>query len=141
MTPEQIALVRSTWDKVVPIASTVATLFYDKLFELDPNVRSLFKSDMGEQKKKLLAMLGKAVAGLDQLDSLVPAVQELGVRHAKYGVKDEDYGTVASALLWTLEQGLGQSWNDEVKEAWTAAYTLLASNGVQPAIQPASGKA
>lgn len=126
MTPEQIALVRSSFTKVVPIKETAADLFYTRLFELDPSLRPLFKGDMKEQGLKLMTMIGTAVGGLDRLDSIVPAVQALGRRHAGYGVQDKHYDTVASALLWTLEQGLGAAFTPDVKSAWTSAYGVLA---------------
>jgi hemoglobin-like flavoprotein len=126
MTPEKIALVQSTWAKVVPIKDTAAELFYGKLFELDPSLRSLFKSDIREQGRKLMVMIGTAVGGLNNLGALVPAVKDLGRRHADYGVKAGDYNTVATALLWTLEKGLGDAFTPQVKEAWTETYTVLA---------------
>jgi hemoglobin-like flavoprotein len=126
MTPEQLVLVKESWAKVVPISETAAELFYGKLFELDPELKSLFKGDMTEQGRKLMAMINTAVNALDQLESIVPAVQDLGVRHVGYGVKDKDYDTVAEALIWTLGQGLGDAFTDEVKEAWVITYTVLA---------------
>ncbi len=126
MTAEQKLLVQTTFAKVVPIADTAAALFYGRLFEIDPALRPLFKGDLVEQGRKLMRMIGVAVNGLDRLDQIVPAVQQLGVRHVAYGVKDEHYATVAVALLWTLEQGLGADFTPEVRSAWTAAYTLLA---------------
>ncbi len=127
MTPEQITLVQESWSKVVPIADKAADLFYSKLFEMDPSLRRMFPDNMAEQKKKLLAMLGKAVGSLDNLEEIVPAVQDLGRRHAEYGVRFRHYGTAAGALLWTLERGLGPSWNPAVKAAWTEAYTILST--------------
>ncbi len=127
MTPENQALVRDSFAKIVPIAPQAAALFYDRLFELDPSLRPLFKGDMAEQGRKLMAMIGTAVASLDKLDTIVPAVQALGRRHAAYGVQDSQYGTVASALLWTLGQGLGAGFTPPVETAWTEAYTILAT--------------
>lgn len=126
MTPEQITLVRSSFARVLPIKETAADLFYTRLFELDPSLKPLFKGDMKEQGLKLMAMIGTAVAGLDRLDSIVPAVQAMGRRHSGYGVQDQHYETVASALLWTLEQGLGAAFTPDVKSAWTSAYGVLA---------------
>ena len=125
MTPEQIANVQTTWRAVVPIADKAADLFYDRLFEVDPKLRPLFPEELTEQKKKLMSMIGRVVAALNDLGSMVPAIQELGRKHVGYGVKDEDYGTVAAALLWTLEQGLEDAWTPVVKDSWVAAYTLL----------------
>jgi len=126
MTPEQIDLVKTSWAQVVPIAETAAKLFYGKLFDLDPSLKPLFKGDMAEQGRKLMSMVGTAVNGLDRLDLIVPAVKDLGVRHAAYGVQDEHYDTVGSALLWTLGQGLGEDFTPAVETAWAAVYQLLA---------------
>lgn len=127
MTPQQIELVKSSWTQIVPIQETAAGLFYGRLFELDPALKPMFKGDIKVQGHKLMTMLNTAVRGLDHLDALVPAVKALGRRHVTYGVKAEHYGTVATALLWTLEQGLGEDFTPEVREAWTEAYTVLAT--------------
>ena len=126
MTSEQKKLVQQTFQLVVPIKDKAAELFYGRLFEIDPTVRPLFKGDMKRQGGLLMAMIATAVKGLDSVEEIVPAVRDLGRRHASYGVRDEHYATVAAALLWTLEQGLGKAWTPEVKEAWTACYGLLA---------------
>jgi hemoglobin-like flavoprotein len=126
MTPQQITLVQSSFQKVVPIAGTAADLFYDRLFEIAPQVRPMFPEDMAEQKVKLMAMLGTAVANLHQLETILPAVKALGERHKGYGVTADHYAPVGAALLWTLEQGLGPEFTPDTREAWTAAYTALA---------------
>ena len=126
MTPKQIELVQGSWMKVTPIADTAAELFYGKLFSLDPALKPLFKSDMKEQGRKLMAMISTVVNGLTRIEAIVPAAQDLGRRHVKYGVKDKHYDTVAAALIWTLGQGLGESFTPETKEAWVAAYGVLA---------------
>lgn len=136
MTPEQIALVQGTWAKVIPIKEAAAELFYGRLFELDPALRPLFKGDIKEQGRKLMAMINVAVASLDRLDSIVPAVKDLGRRHTGYGVQPGHYTTVATALLWTLEKGLGDAFTPAVKEAWTQAYTVLASTMQSAAATP-----
>src|SRR5215216_5637091 len=122
MTPEQKDIVQSSFKKVAPIADTAAELFYNRLFELDPALKPLFKGDMKEQGRKLMKMIGMAVTGLDELGKLIPVIQDLGRRHITYGVKDDDYNTVAEALLWALEKGLGDDFTPEVKKAWTAVY-------------------
>ena len=125
MNQEQIELIQSSWQDVLPIADTAADLFYDRLFELDPALRDLFPEDMTEQKKKLFAMIGRAVSSLNDLDAIVPAIRELGAGHKENGVKPKDYETVGAALLWTLERGLGEGWSDELKDAWAAVYGVL----------------
>lgn len=127
MTPDQKTLVKDTWSKVVPIADTAASLFYGKLFEIDPSTQPLFKAaDMPEQRKKLMQAIGTVVAGLDNLAPLIPVLENLGRKHVAYGVADKQYDTVGAALLWTLEQGLGDAWTPPVKDAWIAAYTAVA---------------
>lgn len=127
LTEAQKTLVKDTWGSVVPISDKAAELFYGKLFELDPSVKPLFKGDMNEQGKKLMKTIGLAVNSLDNLDQLIPVVQDLGKRHVGYGVKPEHYTTVGGALLWTLEQGLGSAFTPPVKEAWTITYQTLAT--------------
>ena len=128
MTPAQIGLVRTTWEQVIPIADKAAQLFYGRLFELDPRLRQLFgRTDMAEQRKKLMQTLAVAVAALDKLETLRPALEALGKRHVDYGVEDHHYDLVGRALLWTLQQGLGDGYTRPVRDAWTKAYTTLAT--------------
>ena len=126
MTPKQVEIVQSTWALVVPIKDEAAAMFYAKLFEMDPSLSTLFKGDMKEQGRKLMAMITTAVNSLTRLETLVPAVQQLGKRHQGYGVVDAHYATVGGALLWTLEAGLGSAFTPEVKEAWATTYGVLA---------------
>lgn len=127
MTPEMIEHVQNSWEKVKPISETAATLFYGRLFELDPSLEKLFSGDMEEQGKKLMTMLGTAVAGLRNLEAIVPAVEALGKRHVSYGVEAAHYDTVGAALIWTLSQGLGEDFTDEVEAAWAETYNTLAT--------------
>ena len=127
LTNEEIQAVQSSWEKCVPIADKAAELFYGKLFELDPDLKPLFKGDMQEQGKKLMTMITVAVNGLNDLEKIVSAVKALGVRHVGYGVKDSHYDTVGSALIWTLGKGLGEEFTDALKAAWIKVYTLLAT--------------
>lgn len=126
MTPKQIALVQASWKRLQPVAPQAAELFYTRLFTLDPSLRRLFRGDMDAQGRKLMAMIGVAVGSLERLDSIIPGLQLLGRRHAGYGVQERHYETVGEALLWTLDQGLGEAFTAEVREAWATAYGLLA---------------
>jgi nitric oxide dioxygenase len=126
MTPKQIELVKSSFAKMAPVKDQAAALFYRRLFELDPDLRPLFRGDMAAQGAKLMAALGAVVASLDQLASVMPAVRELGRRHAAYGVRPEHYATVGEALMSTLEQGLGADFTPATRRAWTDAYASLA---------------
>ena len=127
MTPQQIDLVQSSFAKVAPIADAAAALFYGRLFELAPGVRPLFHGDMTDQGRKLMMTLGVVVNGLKNLDAIVPVAQALAVKHVGYGVQAADYAPVGEALLWTLQQGLGEAYTTEVEAAWTTAYTTLSS--------------
>jgi nitric oxide dioxygenase len=125
MTPDQIKLVQDSFAKVAPISQAAAVLFYDRLFEIAPSVKTMFPTDMTEQRKKLMATLAVVVNGLGNLASILPAASALAKRHVNYGAKPEHYPVVGAALLWTLEKGLGDAWTPEVAEAWTAAYATL----------------
>lgn len=138
MTPQQISLVKTSWQKVLPISDKAAELFYGKLFEMDPTLEPLFSGDMTAQGRKLMLMINTAVNSLDRLDAIVPAVQGLGKRHVAYGVKDEHYDTVAGALLWTLEAGLGDAFTPDVKDAWVQTYTILATTMKDAAAEEAA---
>jgi hemoglobin-like flavoprotein len=110
MTSKHKHLVQESWARVAPIAETAARLFYTRLFELDPELQRPFaKTDMHKQGNLLMQTLSFAVIGLDTPEKLLPAVQQLGQRYVGYGVQDSHYQTVGSALLWTLEQALGET--------------------------------
>ena len=126
MTREQILLVQHSWRQVLPIAHTVAEMFYAKLFALDPSLQALFTNDMREQRRKLMAIVGSVVSELSRLERILPAVQDLGRRHSGYGVQNAHYETVGVALLWALEQSLGDAFAPQVRAAWESAYGMLA---------------
>lgn len=127
MTPAQKTLVQQSFARVAPISEQAAAMFYGRLFELDPQLRPLFRGDMKEQGRKLMQMLAVAVNGLDRLEEIVPAVQALGRRHLGYGVQDSHYDTVGEVLLWTLQQGLGEAFTADTRQAWAEVYGLLAA--------------
>src|SRR5450432_3580838 len=114
MTPEQIVQVQQSFGKVAPIAEQAAAVFYSRLFEIAPEVKPLFRGDMKEQGRKLMATLAVVVNGLTNLEAILPAASALAKKHVTYGVKAEHYGPVGVALLWTLERGLGAEWTPEL---------------------------
>jgi nitric oxide dioxygenase len=136
MTPAQIRLVQESFE-LVP-AQAAASLFFDRLFEQAPQVRPLFTTDITAHGAKLMNMIGVAVRGLDNLETIVPAIRDLGVRHVRYGVRPEHYDTVGNVLLWTLDKGLGEVFTDEVRDAWAAAYGLLSSTMIEAAYSKAA---
>jgi hemoglobin-like flavoprotein len=125
MTPDQVKLVQQSFSHVAPIADQAAAIFYNRLFEVAPQVKAMFPADMTEQKKKLMATLAVVVNGLTDLPSILPAASALAKRHVAYGAKPDHYPVVGAALLWTLEKGLGSEWTPDVAGAWTAAYGTL----------------
>ena len=114
MTPDQIKLVQDSFAKVAPMSEQAAILFYDRLFEVAPQVKAMFPADLTEQRKKLMATLAVVVTGLSNLESILPAASALASRHVAYGARPEHYPVVGGALLWTLEKGLG----DEILAAY-----------------------
>lgn len=127
MTPKQKQLVQLSFVKMSPASDQVAAAFYRRLFELDPTIEPLFASaDMKEQGRKFMHMIAVAVKSLTRLEEIVPAVEEMGRRHATYGAVDDHYETMGEALLWALDQQLGEEFTPEVRKAWAAAYEALA---------------
>jgi hemoglobin-like flavoprotein len=127
VTSRQKALVQNSFASISPIVEDVAALFYRRLFELDPSLRTMFPDDLAPQQRKLGQMLTAAVKGLDRMEQLVPVVQDLGRRHIGYGVTESHYETVGAALMWTLKKGLGQAFTPELDDAWATVYGLLAT--------------
>jgi hemoglobin-like flavoprotein len=125
MTPDQVKAIQDSFQLVAPVSDQAAVLFYGRLFEIAPAVKPLFRGDMTEQGRKLMATLGVVVNSLGNLEAVLPAASALAKRHVDYGVKAEDYAPVGAALLWTLEQGLGEHWTPQLAQAWSAAYSLL----------------
>ncbi|MTH99834.1 globin family protein [Roseibium sp. RKSG952] len=133
MTPDQIQLVQSSFAKVKPIADDAASLFYGRLFEIAPEVKPFFKTDLRDQGRKLMATLGVVVNGLSDPETILPAARNLAVRHIDYGVRREHYAPVGAALLWTLEKGLGEAFDPETKSAWEEAYATIAGVMIEAA--------
>ncbi|MCL4871104.1 MAG: hemin receptor [Anaerolineae bacterium] len=136
MNKHDVLILQRSFGMVEPIAETAAALFYGRLFELDPSLRPLFKSDLKSQGEKLMSSLKLVVMGLDTPEKIVPAVRSLGQRHAGYGVQAQHYDTVGAALLWTLEKGLGEAYTREVESAWVGAFGLLSGLMQEAAQQP-----
>lgn len=133
MTPEQIALVQQSFRELLPISDQAAALFYRRLFDIAPEVKPMFRGDISEQGRKLMATLAVVVNGLTDLNAILPAASMLAKRHVSYGVKPSHYAPVGAALLWTLEAGLGRAWTPEHAAAWCAAYAILSGYMIEEA--------
>jgi hemoglobin-like flavoprotein len=125
LTRRECELVQASFAEIEPISNKVATLFYARLFQLNPLLRSLFKSDMEQQGLKFMETLAVAVVGLEDLDAIAPLVQALGRSHAAYGVQERDYETAREALMWALGEALGPAFESELRDAWRAAFEAL----------------
>ena len=126
MTPDQIARGQATYDKIAPIQVTAGALFYRRLFELNPELRQLFHTDIMAQSRKLMEMIALVVENLSQFDQMLPRVQQLGRAHVGYGARAEHYDTVGMALVWEIRQGLEEQFTPVDEQAWMAAYIMLA---------------
>jgi hemoglobin-like flavoprotein len=131
VTPAEVALVQASFRRIVPMAEQAGALFYARLFELDPALRSLFSGEMQDQGRKLMSTLARAVAALEETDTLLSAVRALGARHHGYGVLEEHYASVGAALIWTLKKGLGPEFTPAVASAWTNIYSHLATTMIE----------
>src|SRR6476620_10935846 len=126
ITDAQISLVQSSFGEVLPIAEAAGLLFYERVFTLAPGTRSMFGDDIGLQATRTMAAVKTAVDGLGDLDAVGPFLVRLGARHVRYGVRTEHFDVVGTALLWTLEQGLGERFTPAVRDAWVAAWDVIA---------------
>ena len=126
MTPDQIALVQATYSKLAPLHVTAGALFYHRLFELNPELRQLFRGDIMSQSRKLMTMIALVVENLSEFDRMLPQLQQLGRAHIGYGTRAEHYDTVGTALVWAIRQGLEEQFTPADQQAWMAAYTMLA---------------
>jgi len=127
MTLHKINLLKNSWKIAAENPEVVGALFYGRLMEQMTEYKSLFRrTNIPEQSRKLISMLSYIISRLDNLDnSIIEEVGKLAQRHVQYGVKIEHYTIVGPALLWTLEQGLGNLWNDELRDTWTECYAIL----------------
>jgi hemoglobin-like flavoprotein len=126
ITAAQVELVQSSFQRVLPIADVAGLLFYERIFTLAPEARALFGDDIALQASRTMAAIKTAVDGLDDIAQIAPFLIRLGARHVRYGVVPAHFDLVGGALLWTLEQGLGEAFTPEVHDAWAAAFTIIA---------------
>ncbi len=124
----QKMLIRLSFEALKPIVDEAGALFYNRMFAVDPSLKRLFRSTPEEQGRILMHVISMAVSSLDHIETLIPDLENLGARHVGYGVRDEHYDTVGVCLLWTLEQGLGEAFTDDVRDAWAVLYGMVAGS-------------
>ena len=127
MRKDQISLVQKSWQDIEAVSDQAATIFYARLFAIAPGTAELFAAtDMRSQRDKLMLTLKRIVAQLSEPEVGDLQLEELGRRHAAYGVRPEHYQLVGEALMWMLEQVLHPKFNAKLSAAWAATYTLVA---------------
>lgn len=137
MNQDAIILVQKSFKEVASIADDVGPMFYARLFETHPDLRVMFADDIRPQARKLVQMLAMVVNSLHRLEAIQPDVEHLARRHTLYGVVEADYLAVGDALIWTLEQGLGNAFTPQVKHAWVTAFETLSGVMIAAAEEPA----
>ncbi len=135
MTPDQVQIVRATFARILPVKAQAAAVFYRRLFQVAPSMRTMFKSDAKAQGAKLMAALSMVVMDLDRLEKMIPRIQDLARRHVDYGVIEPHYATFGQTLMWTLEKALGPAFTPAVRDAWSEAYGILAEAMIAAAKQ------
>jgi hemoglobin-like flavoprotein len=125
MTPEQIDLVRKSFDSIWPVRRKLADLFYSRFFELAPDTRRLFSDDMERQQLKLMDMIATIVGTLDKGEIFQSIISHSGRQHALFGAKPLHFAAFGDALIWGLEQQFGALFTPEMKEAWIKLYDAV----------------
>jgi hemoglobin-like flavoprotein len=133
VTPQQATLIHDSFAEIAPESELVAAIFYDRLFEIAPQIRPYFRDDMTEQRIKFMATLSMLLNSLSNLDIVLPAAGKLAKRHVNYGVIPEHYPIVGQALLWTIQRTLGLNWTSDIAAAWTEAYCMLSDHMISEA--------
>jgi hemoglobin-like flavoprotein len=136
LSAEEIVRVRSSFDMVFANATDMTTIFYDRVFELAPDFRSMFPADMSVLKQDFISKLAVLVGSLDHTTGLLAGADLLGRNHQGYGVKPEHYPVVGEALIWSLARGLGPHWTDEVEQAWRKVYGVIAQRMITVGASP-----
>jgi nitric oxide dioxygenase len=131
--PQDIALVRTTFDRTWAVAGDTADQFYRRLFEIAPHMRPMFPGDMRRQGSRFMAKLAVLVGSIDRPDQLAALAGALARQHVEYGVQASHYPMVGAALLWALERALGEDWTPEVAAAWTGVYEVLSACMIEEA--------
>ena len=135
MTPEQVDLIRTSFDAMYPMRRDIAELCYSRFFELAPDARSLFPSDMERQRIKLMDMIAALVASLDQRPLFQSLAANSGRHHARFGVQPWQYVAMGEALMWSLEHKFGASFTPELRESWRALYATVQIEMLRAAAQ------
>ena len=125
MTPEQIDLIRESFDAMWPMRRDIADLCYSRFFELAPDARDLFPGDMEQQRMKLMDMIAALVGSLDDRPLFQSLATYSGRKHARFGVQPSQYVALGEALMWSIESKFGGSFTPELRESWRALYATV----------------
>lgn len=136
-----VQLVQRTFAEVSRDPEMAAAYFYDELFRRAPETRAMFDADMDAQRATFMAALEAAVTGIEDAEALFSRIAEQGRRQVSYGVRPYHYAEVGEALIWALEQGLGDGFTDETREAWTRVYELISQVMIESSSEGPAPKA
>lgn len=135
MTPEQVKLIRTSFDSMWPVRDDIAKLCYGRFFELAPEAKALFKCDMERQRAKLMDMLAALVGSLDQQAIFQSIVTNSGRHHARFGVRPSQYDALGEALMWSFERKLGTSLTPDMLASWRVLYARVQTEMQKAAAQ------
>jgi hemoglobin-like flavoprotein len=133
MTPEQITLVQSSFERLGPDLPAVTARFYQEVFQRDPSLRPLFPSDMAELRVKFAQKLTEIVQAMPRLGELLAHTRALGARHVGYGVRATDYQTVGDSLIAAIAGVIGEDFDAATREAWELAFNIVAETMLEGA--------
>ncbi len=123
MTEREIELIHTSWEEVKPLATQFGEVFYYRLFEYAPHFRGLFtRGSLFSQQRKFVSWVNVLVANVGNLDRIASRVDKSAVRFIRYGVSKGHYGMIENVFLATLQQALGNEWDDELEAAWRNGY-------------------
>jgi len=126
LTIAQINLIRDSFDRMQPHVEFASMLFYDRLFEIAPELRGLFRADMAGQGMRFMSTMSVILQNLDDPEALGPYLERLAIGHGAYGVKPKHFRPMGQALIQTMRETLGSGFPEDAAAAWGAAYDHIA---------------
>lgn len=126
MTPDEVNLVRASFEMIEPRAAEAGLIFFEELFKLAPDRRRIFPVEMNNHRWKFFDMLSLLIKNLDRIGDVSDELMALGQRHQAYDVRPEDYQLFGHALMMMLDRLLGARLTVQVRAAWAALYDMFA---------------
>jgi class 3 adenylate cyclase/hemoglobin-like flavoprotein len=130
--PDNTLLVQSTIGVLMEHQQRFTAELYQRLFELIPQARALFRGDMETQGQMLSHMLQFLVYAMGRPETMSLGLQSLGRRHADYGVPREYYPFFQQAFLEALRVVLADRHTPHVEQAWADTLEMIINAMVEP---------